>query len=224
MTEPEQKRSYPYLANSAWADLRKKLRGSIPKRIDKDYLHTVLGVSDKAAANLMPQLKTLGLINDDGLSTELIHDFRDDDKYAEACQAMIARIYPQALLEAVPDPNQQMDAAIRWFMRQGAGEAQAKNQARFYAMLATGELPEATDKAKKLPKAPTPTKQTASKAPKASPKEQKKATSGAAEEVSDGERKLPSVHVDLQVHISPESTPDQINAIFASMAKHLYGR
>ncbi|MFA5910650.1 MAG: DUF5343 domain-containing protein [Vicinamibacterales bacterium] len=33
----------------------------------------------------------------------------------------------------------------------------------------------------------------------------------------------PSVHIDIQVHIAPESSADQIDQIFASMAKHLYG-
>lgn len=32
----------------------------------------------------------------------------------------------------------------------------------------------------------------------------------------------PSLHIDLQVHISPEASADQIDKIFASMAKHLY--
>lgn len=34
----------------------------------------------------------------------------------------------------------------------------------------------------------------------------------------------PSLHIDLQVHISPEATAEQIDKIFASMAKHLYRR
>lgn len=33
----------------------------------------------------------------------------------------------------------------------------------------------------------------------------------------------PSVHIDIQIHISPEASPDQIDQIFKSMAKHLYG-
>lgn len=33
----------------------------------------------------------------------------------------------------------------------------------------------------------------------------------------------PSLHIDMQVHISADSTPEQIDQIFASMAKHLYG-
>lgn len=31
----------------------------------------------------------------------------------------------------------------------------------------------------------------------------------------------PSVHIDLQIHISPEATPKQIDRIFASISRHL---
>lgn len=34
----------------------------------------------------------------------------------------------------------------------------------------------------------------------------------------------PSLHIDVQVHISSEASADQIDQVFASMAKHLYGR
>jgi hypothetical protein len=34
----------------------------------------------------------------------------------------------------------------------------------------------------------------------------------------------PAIHIDIQIHISPESTAQQIDKIFESMAKHLYGR
>ena len=32
----------------------------------------------------------------------------------------------------------------------------------------------------------------------------------------------PSVHVDLQIHISPEASPEQIDQIFSSIRRHLY--
>jgi len=35
---------------------------------------------------------------------------------------------------------------------------------------------------------------------------------------------VPSLHVDVQIHIPPEATQEQIDHIFASMAKHLYHR
>lgn len=34
----------------------------------------------------------------------------------------------------------------------------------------------------------------------------------------------PSIHIDLQIHISPDSSPDQIEKIFESMAKHIFKR
>jgi hypothetical protein len=33
----------------------------------------------------------------------------------------------------------------------------------------------------------------------------------------------PSIHIDIQVHIAPESSAEQVDQIFASMAKHLFG-
>lgn len=36
-------------------------------------------------------------------------------------------------------------------------------------------------------------------------------------------RATPNLHIDVQVHISADATAEQIDQIFASMAKHLYG-
>lgn len=33
----------------------------------------------------------------------------------------------------------------------------------------------------------------------------------------------PTLHIDIQIHISSEASTDQIDKIFESMAKHLYG-
>ncbi len=35
---------------------------------------------------------------------------------------------------------------------------------------------------------------------------------------------VPTIHIDLQIHISPDADPGQIDLIFAAMAKHLYLR
>lgn len=32
----------------------------------------------------------------------------------------------------------------------------------------------------------------------------------------------PAIHIDLQIHIAPETSPEQINKIFESIAKHLF--
>ena len=48
---------------------------------------------------------------------------------------------------------------------------------------------------------------------------------GKAEKVREGEDTYtrPSVHIDLQIHISPEASPEQVDQVFASMRRHLYG-
>jgi hypothetical protein len=33
---------------------------------------------------------------------------------------------------------------------------------------------------------------------------------------------IPKLHIDIQIHISPDATPQQIDHIFESMAKHIY--
>jgi hypothetical protein len=48
----------------------------------------------------------------------------------------------------------------------------------------------------------------------------------AAVEVVEGGDKgndtMPSLHIDIQIHISPDTSPEQIDKIFESMATHLY--
>ena len=44
----------------------------------------------------------------------------------------------------------------------------------------------------------------------------------AEEKTTHSRQATPSLHIDIQVHISPDATSDQIDQIFASMAKHLY--
>ena len=35
---------------------------------------------------------------------------------------------------------------------------------------------------------------------------------------------LPALHIDIQIHIDSSASPEQIDRVFASMARHLYGR
>ncbi len=43
------------------------------------------------------------------------------------------------------------------------------------------------------------------------------------EEVIEEEKiKYPTLHIDLQIHISPDAKPEQIDKIFSSMREHLY--
>lgn len=39
-----------------------------------------------------------------------------------------------------------------------------------------------------------------------------------------GGQQFPGININLQIHISADATPDQIDQIFASMSKHIYQR
>jgi hypothetical protein len=61
------------------------------------------------------------------------------------------------------------------------------------------------------------TEQTTEKAKTKEPIIKSKETTGEEEQ-----QKYPTMHIDLQIHISPDAKPEQIDKIFASMREHLY--
>ena len=95
-----------------------------------------------------------------------------------------------------------------WFMAQGIGEESSRKMARVFCMLKTSDLKKVSMEYRKkdtrLPNGSISSKESASK------------------DTDDHAR--PEVHIDLQIHISPDSTPELVNSIFSSMAKHLYGK
>lgn len=231
-TPVERRRGYPYVSISAWTELRTRFRRTPPRQVTVDYLQSVLGVSEKAAQNLLPQLRTLGLINADNSTTALTEDFRHDETYAAACDAMVQAVYPPALLEAHPDPGDDLEGVKAWFMRNAAvGEAAATQQARFLAMLTSHELPQASERSTPRPAKKTVAKK-ASPARAPAPRKEAAALSDGSDsrhsELQDPEtaqrRDGPALHLDVQVHIAADASLEQIDAVFASMARHLYGR
>lgn len=211
-------------------NIRSRFKKSVPGTVDAAYLTTVLGVTGKSASNYLGQLRLLGLIDAQGKPTDLGRQWRLDDEYAEACREIISRTYPASLLEAVPDPKDDRESAERWFMQQGAGEATARIQAAFLALLDKGDPTGGDDRPSGPSASPKPTAQK-----KASKKAERTDSSEAVvtpsqapatEQAGRGgsHRSNPTLHIDLQIHISAESSPEQVDAVFASMAKHIYDR
>ena len=52
----------------------------------------------------------------------------------------------------------------------------------------------------------------------------KKSAKSPTEQLNNIQRVDPALHIDVQIHISADAKPEQIEQIFASMAKHLYNR
>jgi len=232
---PEAKKSFPMIPVGSWWELRKKFKQSIPGVVTDSYLATVLNMQIVSArGNVLPYLKQLGIIDEEGRTGERAKLWRDDGHYPEVCKAMLSEVYPAELLHAVSDPNTNREHAERWFAnRTGTGQVAARRMASVYAVLAEADASKQPDKEKKDRTRKTteerpsrepraiggPATSVPSASPAAEPRERE--NSGG----SQGQRQQPpGININLQVHISADATPDQIDQIFASMAKHIYPR
>jgi hypothetical protein len=215
---------YPKIARSIWWSLRDRFKKTIPATVTPTFIISVANMTeDSARSNVLAPLRQLGLVAEDGKPTDLVKKWRDDTDYKAACHEIRAKIYPQELIDAFPDGGGSEEAIKGWFMKKASvGEAAAKMFAKTYLLLSEADVSKREDtnvgtiKPAKIAAKP---KNASSPAP-AREKEsnQSKEAHHPSTEIL---RKHPSIHVDVQVHISPETTPEQIDKIFESMSKHL---
>ena len=215
--------SFPTIIEKNWWALRTKFKQSIPGVVTAGYLATVLNVTEMSArANVFPWLRSLGLIDEDSKPTNLATRWRDDDSYAEVCREIITKTYPQELVDAIDDPSNNYETVKKWFAnKMGAGESSARKLAKTYVLLSEANHSKSSAVTKKVIQSP-------------------KQKSGAAKKPERGHKSVtelapnthtqaaviegPGVSINLQIHISADSSPEQIDQIFAGMAKHIYGR
>lgn len=223
----EKKKGYPKIAQANWFGLRDKLKQRVPGEISASYVASAMGMAEGSArANVVSPLKALGIVSEDSKPTELAYDWRDDSKYPEVCEKIIESIYPQELQDLFHTPDAQLPDVTSWFMRDAkVGEPAAKMFAATYIMLLQKTPQDAKDLTKNKaanPKAASPKK--AAKTKKKEPESKSKPSDTPNTNPADGGNThgfSPRLHIDVQVHISPESSPEQIDKIFESMAKHL---
>lgn len=214
--------SYPAISAKAWRTLRAKFLQAVPTRVTPSYLATVLGTRENSAkANVLPGLGAVGLIDGNGTPTPLAHEWRDDERYAAVCKEILEAIYPPDLREAVPDPANSRAAAESWFMRAtGQGKSAVVKMVSFYTLLTTADPSQAPK-----PKASKSTKTGRGRS------NGKRSVRGVSRpEITAGGPSLaplpemPEVRLNLEIRIDASVTPEQIDQIFESMAKHIYRR
>ena len=219
------RKSYPSVSPTAWWKLRAQFLRSLPAQVTPSYLATVLGMKEKSAkANVLPGLRAVGLIDKDGKPTPRATQWRDEAGYAEVCREIRVEIYPQELLDAVSDPANDRQAAEGWFMRTtGCGQNAATKMATLYSLLTdadpsggkktkAGKRQEGTRSRSKA--------QAQTRNPSSKPKPSKQQRRTPAHDVS--ELAMPEMRLNLEIRIDASVTPEQIDQIFASMARHLY--
>lgn len=220
----EVKRSYPSMPTPHWWSLRRKFRTAIPKEVTATYLAAALGMAaNSAQTNIMPSLRTTGIIDNDGKPTSRAVSWRDDAKYAEVCEEIRKAVYPQELLDLAPDSSVGRQTIQAWFASHtGLGESGAAKMASFYLMLLEADPEKQQDAPAAAPNGGTrPAPRQAKKSAKAAPLKEQPATKHTPPPAPPAERSGPSLHINVQVHIAADANADQIDAIFASMAKYL---
>jgi hypothetical protein len=219
MADEPSRKSYPYLPSKNWWDLRRRFQQTMPARVDPNYLQTVLDIGEGHARNLIPQLRAVGLIDDTGKTTPLANDWRDDESYPTACEKILNSVYPQDLRDALPPPSPDQGATERWFSRTlGIGHSASTKMAAFYRLIASGDVTDQAAERTREAKQNGGAKRATAKPRMPKTKTHDSGGKAKVEKRDDG----PSLHVDVQVHIPPDATPEQIDRIFAAMAKHLY--
>lgn len=214
---------YPMISEKNWWTIRDKFKATVPSVVSANYIKTLLTMSsdNSANSNVINPMKRLGLIDDDNKPTSLANDWRLDDKYSSVCDEIIKSVYPTELLELFPDSNVDRNSAKNWFMAQGVGDGAANKMAALFILLKSGEIKE--KKATNASKDKTKKKSDSKIEPAESSSIKTQAKNIIVQDNIHSSSSKPNLHIDLQIHISPESSSEQIETIFASMAKHLYG-
>ncbi len=224
MANEKEGSSFPKIAKANWFALRDKLKQRVPADMSASYVATAMNMAEGSArSNVVAPLKALGIIGDDGKPTELAYDWRDDKKYAEVCNSIVEAVYPQELRDLFHDSASSLEQMTSWFMRAAkVGEPAAKMYARTYMMLLEADPSKVDDS----PKSTKPR----SEKPKVETKKKAKEISNPAPSTNQSNHApieehqfAPRLHIDVQVHISPDSSPEQIEKIFEAMARHLKG-
>lgn len=227
-------KTYPKISRKLWWLLRDRLVKSIPSVVTTTFVTSLAQMAEGSArSNVIAPLRELGLLDVDNKPTELAKRWRHDDEYKAVCHEIRENIYPQELVEAFPNAGSESKEAIKnWFMKKGqVGEAAAKMYADTYILLSQADLTKQADASSPSAKgAPRPSSKI-TKREKTNPATSKAPTITNQGSVTlpnleqpgthSSQRRLPAIHIDVQVHISPDTSSDQIDRIFESMAKHL---
>jgi hypothetical protein len=215
-----EKTTFPMLPGAHWWVLREKFKQSIPGVVTESYLAAALNMQARSArVNILPYLRDIGLIDKENKTQELAKAWRDDAQYANVCKQIREKIYPEDLRSAALDPAKDRPTIERWFANHtGAGTSAVQRMTQFYIILLEADAkkksgtrdvkPKETEKQPKKGEQITPRK----KVPR-NPLQPRR---------NDISSELPSISINLQIHISADATPDQIDKIFESMAKHIY--
>ena len=179
----------------------------VPPNATVKWLKSI-GFTSSNDSSVLPILRFIGLIDASSTPTETWKNYRGAN-YKQVLAAAVRDGYSD-LFAVYPDANTRTASEIEHVISTSSSagkQAITKTVRTFQNLCKEGDFSAAGDVA---PPAPPGTQ-----APAA-------AQTGGATSATHAQSSSPSLHIDIQVHISPDTTPEQIDKIFESMAKHLY--
>lgn len=225
----KQSTTFPSIPVSHWWTLRNKFKAKMPAAVSADYVAVTLNMAESSAkANVLPALYAFRIIDHEGKPLDRALKWRDDEQYSILCQELLQETYPQQLIDAFPGPEIDRVAVERWFsINTGVGERAAKKMALVFDLLSKGDpnegdivLVRGPRRRQKRSHPPRPTTFSGSYYP---------LTTNSRFEVERGAspaqtESTPPIEINVQIHIATDTSSEQIDAIFASIARHLRRR
>lgn len=221
--------AYPRITAKAWTTLRARATAAPSTKFTPAAVAALMEMSSPNSAldNTVRPMRRLGLIDEDGALTARGNKWRVNSSFDDACQEILDEIYPEELGALVGEDGRPDAAKVKtWFDHKGYGESNARQMAATYVMIASKQIPEspATDSGKVKKKA-SPAKKPAAKSSESKEIEEPDEVVAPEPPTPPGNSQSgPTVHLDIQIHIPADATPEQIDQIFSSMARHLYAR
>ena len=178
-----------------------------PQKVIRTWLESV-GFNSSNDRTLMPVLSYLNFIDSSNVPTARWMEYRGQEP-GKVLAGAIQKSYSE-LYDTYPDAHnrslQEIEAVIKSKTTVGQ-DLVSRMTNTFKNLCAEADFSGGEEKVQK-PKPP---------APDSDHKELEHGKVGAPT----GERGFPSLHIDIQVHITPDTSADQIDKIFESIAKHL---
>lgn len=217
------KSRFPQIPSTVWWGLRTILQRTPNTTVDERLLGIQLNVQEAAARAYINELKTVGILTEEGKATPLAQKWRLDESYAEAVTELIEHNYPDGLRDLSPPGEGDRQKVVNWFLREGLGQGAAGNKAATYFLLGTPDPNEAPvrgstrasgDEAKAAPQ-----RRSSAASEKRAAAPSTRATAGSARRAPPDQLPL---NVNVQIHISADAGSEQIEAIFQAMRRYLY--
>lgn len=129
--------SFPQIGESAYLAVREALRRSVPEKITPAWIMAnVPGYAkERSARTTLGQLRRLGLVDSEGVPTELAKTWRLDEQFDSACDGILRAAYPPDIVSALADVEPTEQVVVNLLMAKGLGTKTAHNAGRLLLLI-----------------------------------------------------------------------------------------